>query len=270
MRKLFLKWTGVLFFCLFTLFFIFVSFSEASVVLKIMGVNPSKEQTQKVILKAYLPKEIKPEHIIDKGDLDLIYDTKEGAYYIYGEYDIAPGETISREVEMKDIWVIPEDELATLRGEAVKNAELLQDTDFEDRVNFLKQSIELKLDKIEEKQSIPPLNSQKHISDYRDNLELLESVKADLFLARSLLTKAKVLPSVTVWKIFIAVIGFLTIIAVVLYFVWHKQLRGMGKAHEGAEEGAEEVMPKEHKTKKEEEIKPEDIEKIIKEEEEQE
>ncbi|MBU1122129.1 MAG: hypothetical protein ABIH71_01185 [Candidatus Omnitrophota bacterium] len=252
-----------LFFC----FSVLMSSAQASIVLKIMGVNPSKEQTQKVTLKAFLPKEIKPEHVIDREDLDLIYDTQQGAYYVYGEYDLVPGETIAKEVEMEDIWMIPTDELVTLRSEAVKTAELLKDTDFEERVIFLKQSIESKLNKIEEKQSVPPLNSQKHISDYRDNLKLMEEVKADLLLARSLLTKAKSLPSVTVWKVFIAVIGILTVIALALYFVWHKQLKGLGSELKEDSGSMQDMMPQKHEMKEDDKINPEDIEKIINEEE---
>lgn len=261
------KYFFVLSFCVFMFlcFSVFQFYAQASIVLKIMGVNPSKEQTQKVTLKAYLPKEIKPENVINREDLDLIYDTQQGAYYVYGEYDLAPEETIAKEVEMEDIWIIPADELVTLRAEAVKTAELLKNTDFEERVNFLKQSIENKLNKIEEKQNIPPLNSQKHISDYRDNLDLLSSVKADLLLERSLLTKAKAIPSVTVWKIFGAVLGVLTIIALALYVVWHKQLKGLNEMQENADSAAQD-MPREHEAKKGEEINPEDIEKIIKEE----
>ena len=59
----------------------------ANIVLKIIAVNPSKEQSQRVPVKVYLPKETKPEDVIDKSDLDVAYDTQQGSYYVSGEYD---------------------------------------------------------------------------------------------------------------------------------------------------------------------------------------
>lgn len=225
-----------------------------TVILKILGVNPSKDQTQEVVMKAYLPKEIKPSDIVDKEDLEVIYDTEEGAYYVYGNYQLGPKEVVEKTVELTDIWTISEEELETLRNEAVKTVELLQNTDFEERVKFLKSSIEYKLNKIIEIQKVPAINSQKHISDYRNNLELLKQVKDDLFLTRSLLAKAKVLPSATVWKVFFFIIAFLVVLAVTLYLVWHKQVKTMIPSvlnGEPEEEKSKEAVPQRFKMQNE-------------------
>ncbi len=70
---------------LFLIFFLFsCPLSMANIILKVVAVNPSKEQNQKADVKAYLPKEIQPEHILDKEDLEISYDTQQGSYYVLG------------------------------------------------------------------------------------------------------------------------------------------------------------------------------------------
>ena len=52
--------------------------------------------------------EVKPKDIIYKGDLEIAYDTQQGSYYVFGEYEIKPLETLEKEIEIKDIWLIEE------------------------------------------------------------------------------------------------------------------------------------------------------------------
>lgn len=258
---------GVFLLFAFFNFFTFINRSEANVILKVMGVNPSKEETQSVILKAYLPKEVKPEDVLDKGDLEVIYDTQQGSYYVYGDYELKPQETIEREIEIKDIWLIPGNELESVRSEATQTIVHLQNTDLKERAKFLKDSIESKLNEIAEKQKSPQVNPQKRISDYRDNLKLLESVKTDLVLLRSLLAQAKPMSQATVWVIFLSVVGFLGFLALALYFIWHKQLRDIntsGAPYNPAAAKEESAAPLKHEAKPEKKIDSAEIERILK------
>jgi hypothetical protein len=194
-------------------------------VLKVIAVNPSKDQPQKAQIKAYLPKEVKPEDIIDKGDLETIYDTQQGSYYVYGEYELKPGEVMEKDIEITDIWVISATDLESLRAEAIKISDMLKNTEFADRVSFLKFNIESKLNQIIEAQKNAPPNPERHISEYRDNLRTLDSVKTDLALARSLLSQAKPMPTVVIWRVIIAIIIFLGLLGASFYFIWQKQLK---------------------------------------------
>jgi hypothetical protein len=193
--------------------------------MKVISVNPSKQQSQRVPVKAYLPKEIKPENIVDKGDLEIGYDNQQGSYYAYGEYELSPGETLERTIEMSDIWVIPVSEIETLRIEADNTVKNLGDVEFKERLSFLQQSITSKLKEIQEKQNAAAANPEKHISDYRDNLKLLESVKADLVVARSLLTQTKPFSPITIWKLFFVIVGTLGIFAFVFNVIWQVHLK---------------------------------------------
>jgi hypothetical protein len=204
---------------------ILVSHLYAGIVLKVLAVNPSKTEKQPVSVKAYLPKEIKPEDVVDKGDLEIAYDNQQGSYYVYGEYNLDPGQTIDRDVEMHDIWVIPAGEMESIRSEAGKTAKLLENTDFRERMSFLKQSIDSKLKEIESRQNVPAVNPERHISNYRDNVKLLESVKADLLVLRSLLAQAKGLPATAVWRLIIIIVSFLGVIGVGSYLIWQRQMK---------------------------------------------
>lgn len=199
--------------------------SEASIVLKIMAVNPSNEQVQTVPVKAYLPKEIKPEDIVDKSDLEIVYDTQQGSYYVYGEYMLKPSGVVEKEIELRDIWLIPNTEVESLRLEVIKMEAVLKNTEFAERIAFLKNSIEYKLNQIIENQKSSPPNHERHISDYRENLKVLEAVKADLVLARSLLSQVKPLPYAVVWKVIVAIVIFLGVLGISFYFIWQRQVK---------------------------------------------
>ena len=199
--------------------------AQASIVMKIMCANPSKTQSQKVAVKTYLPKETKPEDIVDKADLDVTYDTQQGSYFVHGEYDLKPGETLEKDVELKDIWVVSTSEIESLRLEALKLEKMLKNTEFNERVGFLGSSVESKLSQINDNQSNPPANPERHISDYRDNVKMLESAKADMLLMRSLLTQSKTLPTILIWRLIFAIVVFLGFLGITFYFIWHKQLK---------------------------------------------
>ena len=197
----------------------------ANIILKVMSGNPSKEQSQKVTIKAYLPKEIKPEHIVDKGDLDVGYDSQQGSHYVYGEYDLKPGEIIEKDVEIRDIFNVPSTEIEALRAETEKTAGMLRNSEFSDRALFLQNSIESKLNQVVENQKGSPVNPERHISDYRENLKTIDSAKADIALMRSLLSQAKPFPTAVIWKVILAIIAFLGLLGTVFFIIWQKQVK---------------------------------------------
>ena len=237
--------------CIFTLS------AEAGIVLKLMAVNPSQEQNQRVPIKAYLPKEIKPEDILEKSDLDVAYDTQQGSYYVYGEYELKPLEVLEKEIELKDIWVISSTEIESLRMEAGKLFGLLKNTEFAERVDFLKNSIESKLNQVIENQKNAPANPERHISDYRENAKIIDTVKADISLARNLLTQAKPFSVVLVWKLIVIIIIFLGVLGASFYFIWQGQVKFINQEAEVSKEAAEQKSAQDQKkgeTKLEDEI----------------
>jgi hypothetical protein len=272
MQRKFFCFSVFLFFCFFVfLFFCFlVIHAEASITLKVMAVNPSSTLTQKVPVKAYLPKEVKPEDIIDKGDLDVAYDTQTGSYYVFGEYELKPQEVMEWEIEIKDIWIVSESEIESLRLEAERIKKLLENTKLAERIEFIYAGIERKLNEVKENQKVPAASPAQHISNYRHNAQIVESVKKDLVLARSLL--AQVRPSLggATWKLIVFIVAFLGILGLSFYVIWQRQAK-VSKEVVLKEETASEARAagQRHEAKKEEEGGKgiDDIEKIIREEE---
>ena len=243
----------------------FVGNAGASIVLKLLIVNPSDEQPQILPVKVYLPKEAKPEDVIDKGDLEVGYDTQQGSYYVYGEYELGPSEVREKEVELRDIWVIPVAQIESLRQEADKVNNLLKNTEFGERIKFLYSTINKKLSVIERRQGISESNPEDHISQYRSDIKLIESVKIDLAVARSMLDKVKPFSTTAIWKLLIFALVFLAILGLSFYFIWSKQVKVLEeqsppkeKPEQGAQDKEEEESKEEESTKGED-----DIEKLI-------
>jgi hypothetical protein len=233
----------ILFFSLFAVCCFLSAVAEANIVVRASVVNPSQTQRRKVPFKSYLPKEVKPENIVDMGDLNIAYDTGESAYYIYKDYDLAPRESILVEIEMEDVWKIPGEEIASLRTEVDKVVKLLQDTDYADRANYLRGSIVTKLDEIEHRQQVVNPNPGGYISDYRDNLKLLDEVKSDLQAAKTLMTEAKQIYPALTWKLIVAVVVFLGVLGFIFFIVWLKQIKNISNLTEDFKTPSQDMQP---------------------------
>jgi len=210
----------------------FAAEAHANIVIRALIVNPSEEHERSVPFKSYLPKEIKPDNVVDHGDLELTFDPAEGAYYVHKEYTLAPKETIQIEVELEDVWQIPQSEIDLYREEAKALAKALTKTDYYDRATYLQNSIETKLTQIEFRQRVTNPNPGGYISDYRENVKLLESVKADLSAAKALMVEAKEIAPMLTWKLILAVVIFLGVLGVIFFFVWQRQIKSLAELSE--------------------------------------
>ena len=56
---------------IFSFLFVFATSAYADIVLKLVVVNPSDAEAQTMPVKVYLPKETKPDDVIEKGDLQV-------------------------------------------------------------------------------------------------------------------------------------------------------------------------------------------------------
>ncbi len=212
------------FFSVFLFFCFYVA--EASITLRVVAVNPADEINQSVPIKVYLPLEVKPEDIIYKGDLEIAYDTQQGSYYVFGEYDLKPKEVLEKEVEIKDIWMIEDAHILALRKESRETFVVFEKTAYADKAASLAKGIEKKLKEIDDIQKVPVSNPAQHISDYRYCLTLLNSVKSDLVVAKTLLAEIepKGLANLT-WKIIVFIIAFLAILGLGFYIIWQRQAK---------------------------------------------
>lgn len=204
-----------------------------NIVLKALLINPSQTQKKFLPFKAFLPQEVKPENIIEKGDLRVAYDAQQGAYYVFKDMELKPGETITQEILIKDIWNVSSEEINSIRSEVDKITKLTENSDFAERANFLENSIESKLKLISDRQAVPPPTADRHISEFRENQRILEMVKSDLAALKSLLAQMnKPISSTSTWKLILGITVFLGILGLAFFIMWSRQVKGSAEKME--------------------------------------
>lgn len=233
--------------------------SEGNIVLKTLVVNPSKTKTQKAILKAYLPREVKPEDVVDLGDLKIDYDIEKSLYYVYQEYELVPGESVSRQIEIKDIWVISKIDLDSLTSQAKELVEVLKKTAYFDTAISLQENIAAKssdiLNKQEEAMDALP---QTHIAVFRQNINKLDEVKSLLAKLEKLAVETQTprgpeVERVSVkatWWVILGVIISLGLLSLIFFIIWQRQatVTEIKKKTAPEEKKTEETEKKDEKT----------------------
>jgi len=224
-RKKVIKSFGLaILFSFFCLFFQ-IKASCAGISLRLVAANPTDSE-QVVPIKVYLPLEVKPEDVIYKGDLEVAYDSQQGGYYVSGEYTLKPKEVLEKEIELKDVWVIEPAQIAVLREDAKAVVEGFKKTNYVERATLLYNGIEKKLQEVEQMQNMSATSPSYKISNYRNSLSLLNSAKADLLAAKTLLSEVspKGLAKFT-WKIILFIIIFLGLLGAGFFFIWQRQTK---------------------------------------------
>jgi hypothetical protein len=218
------------------------SVQSGSVVFRIVAVNPSREKTQRTDAKTFLPQEIKPKDILDLGGLELEYDPEKSIYYVYNpSLELAPAEVRVFEVEVQDVWLIPQKKLDDLKKRTDLMLERLQDTDYYEKAKEIADTIYPRLDEITTTQVDEAVSRAQHIGIYRTNLLTLDQIKEDMNkmerllsvagrpLAPEMLTKTKIKaesPTKTMtWIVIFIIIVFIGLLAGVLFFTWNRQTR---------------------------------------------
>ncbi len=199
--------------------------AAGSITLRLMAVNPADNE-QTVPIKVYLPLEVKPEDVIYKGDLEVAYDAQQGSYYVFGEYQLKPKETLEKEIEIKDVWLIDQSQIAMIKQEAKEVLSGFEKTSYLDRATLLYNGIDKKLKEVEQMQDLSLASPGYKISNYRNGLSLLNSAKADLLAAKTLLSEVapKGLARFT-WKVILFIIIFLGVLGLGFFIIWQRQMK---------------------------------------------
>jgi hypothetical protein len=153
---------------------------SGSVILRILVVNPSKTETQVVPVTVYLPKEVSPKDILYFDDFKLEYDPEKGIYFVAGEVELGPGQSMIKRVEMEDIWIFKEEQLSSFVNQAKEMASQLKETSHSEEAASLVLSIQQKVQDIIEKQKQPEANPGEHIRAYRERIPLIATIEQDL------------------------------------------------------------------------------------------
>jgi hypothetical protein len=218
------------------------SIHGGSVIFRISALNPSKTKTQKVQVKVYLPQEVKPKDIIDLGGLDLEFDAEKGCYYVYKDnLELGPAELRIFNVEVEDVWVIPEEKLQDLKKRTDSIMSHLEKSEYYEQAKPIAESIYNRINQIKAMQADETVSQQQHIGNYRQNLETIDKIKEDIArlekilvtaggpLSPEMLAKTKIKsesPTKTMtWIVIFSLITFVILLAGVLFFTWQRQAR---------------------------------------------
>ncbi|MEN8252805.1 MAG: hypothetical protein ABFQ62_00290 [Patescibacteria group bacterium] len=163
---------------------------HGSIVFRSLVSNPSSTISQTVPIKYYLPYEVEESNIIkfDKG-LSVAYDAEKDSFYVLGEIDLDKSETKTFSVEVEDIWVIPDDEISSLRKQADTLFEPLKGTSYFAQGSTIKADIDVNLDKIKilQRNSHTP---ETKIRAHRQAMVELDAAKSKLSDLKTLVASA--------------------------------------------------------------------------------
>jgi len=219
-----------------------VSYTSGSVIVRVVVVNPSDKKNQEIPVKVYLPQETKPEDVMDKGNMDFGYDEERAVYYVYKDkVMLEPKETRIFEVELKDIWFIPEETLTGLRTQTEKILKRLEGTPYFDQGKLIVDTIYGRLDRIATTQADESVNKELHIGLYRANLVVVDKIKEDIERLEKMLVAVGAPPApemlaesklnlktpsrATTWFIIFAIMVFIGLLGIVFFFTWQSQVK---------------------------------------------
>ena len=218
------------------------SLQPGSVRFRIVAVNPSKVRTQKVQVKNYLPQEVTPKDVMDLGGLEMEYDSAKSIYYVYKDnVELAPSEVRIFEVEVEDIWFVPQEKLSELKSRTDSIMERLEKTEYYEKAKEIADTIYPRIEEIVTSQSDDTVSREQHIGIYRQNILVVEQIKEAIAklekilataggpLAPEMLAKTKIKAEsptkYITWVVIFIIIIFIGLLAGVLFFTWHRQTR---------------------------------------------
>jgi len=235
----------------------------------IVAVNPSSDKEQAVTIKTYLPQEVTPEAIVDAAGLDIDFDAEQSLYYVYkNDVLLKPSETKTFNIELRDVWIIPQGRLDSLRAQAQSVISRLEGSPFYESARLLGDTIYRTLDTVAITQNDTTVSRKSHIGIYRNNLLIVNQIKEDIDRLEKQLAVASSLPKPDVleesqlktesptestsWMIIFIIMLFIGMLAGVFFFTWHAQAHATkdliasarNEAFPGREGGSEEEKPK--------------------------
>ncbi len=177
---------------LFLLVGMALSADAGKVTLLIMATNPRRE-AQSCEIKSNLPAGIGTNDIINIGDLELKYDIHNDRYYVYKKVDLGAAgsgnEHAEYRIDLKDIWLIPEEEIEIMDAQAKALADMLVASPHEETAQGLLSFIKEKLAGVrtmQEENLVGKVDVMKHIRMYQACAEDLDRVKHDVGLMENL------------------------------------------------------------------------------------
>jgi len=166
------------------------SFAQ-SLTINLVAVNGS-EEPKKTPVKYYLPMELKPEDVTSAGDLKVEYDLEKESYFVYGDFELAPKESRTFKLQIKDVWKIDVSEIEVLKQQINNNLSELDDTEYYESATTLRDNLFQKLDYILQRQEEFQNNIERRIEEYRANIDIFNELKRDAFSSTYLISSPSI------------------------------------------------------------------------------
>jgi flagellar basal body-associated protein FliL len=148
---------------------------DETVSIKILAVNPSDARLNTVVTHR-LPPEVQPEHIVDKGILELKYDTTLAAYYVTTTINLNARETRALTIKVKNVWKMDMEYIEKVRITLQQTVSALNGTRYQETAERLFEKVNEQLDRIEEEQNAPK-GIQEQIELFRSHMKQLKQIE---------------------------------------------------------------------------------------------
>lgn len=179
MRKaaaLLMRWmVGVLFSSLIGLPAAFAEKAPDIVTIKILAVNPTDAPLNTVVTHR-LPPEIAPENIVDKGNMEIKYDSNIVAYYVTTSVTLNPRETRTLNIKVKNVWVLDPEYIDKVRTELRQTVMALNGTRYQETAEKLFDKTNEQIDRIIGEQT-QEKSIQKQIELFRSHMKQLKQIE---------------------------------------------------------------------------------------------
>jgi len=146
-----------------------------SVTIKILAVNPTEAPLNTVVTHR-LPPEVLPEHIIDKGNMEIRYDSTLVSYYATTSVNLAPRETRTLNLKVKNVWVLNPEYIEKVQSQLRQTVASLKGTRYEDTAQKLYEKTAEQIDRIIAEQQ-KEKNIQRQIELYRSHMKQLQQIE---------------------------------------------------------------------------------------------
>ncbi|MBP9732933.1 MAG: hypothetical protein KBD07_01005 [Candidatus Omnitrophica bacterium] len=143
----------------------------------------------------YLPSELAKEDVIESDGLQIRYDDKRRALYLYGSATLAPEESKVYKVVVRDVWRIPQADIDYLKKQTKSRVEYLESTDDYTAGQLLGDQIQKELTQIEAAQS-EEMEIPQRIEANRIATEKMDQIKRKITVMSDFVKEARWLKEV--------------------------------------------------------------------------
>lgn len=160
-----------------------MAFGAGGININLVAANASSTETKKVPVTYFLPKELTTEDVINTGGLELDYDIDKSAYYLKGMVELAPKESKTIKIEVKDVWKVTPEEVDTLKKQIEDNLSTLKNSQYYESGKILRDNMLEKLDYILQQQASYAENVERRIEEYRAYVDDINAIRKNAFSA---------------------------------------------------------------------------------------